>query len=185
MDRVMKEDSKLLSYYLRHNPMEINCNIDSHGWVSVKDLCKNSKFTLSYLEAIVEEDTRYEFNSDKTYIRAMHGHSVPGVETSVPVQLTGVLYHGTSEQGWESIQKDKLIKPMSRNHVHMHINKDIAKAIGARHGTPIVLVIDCDRLQLYNHVISETGDGVYLVDSIPVDCVNCIIKCNKKQTVEV
>ena len=96
MNKKMENDSKYLSYLLRHYPEDVNCNIDEYGWVDVDTLIKNSNFTLEYLKEIVENDTRYTFSNDFKKIRAYHGHSIKGIiyqnEEIPPIYL----YHGTS-----------------------------------------------------------------------------------------
>lgn len=167
MDKEMTKDSKLLSYYLRHKPDEINCEIDKYGWVDVYQLCKNSKFTLSYLEAIVEQDTRYEFNRDKTKIRAFHGHSVKGIEPYIEFKPTMHLYHGTSTRFLPLIKESGEIKSMSRNYVHLSSDETKAKAIGSRHGKPVILVVDAVKASNDGIKFYDSGDDVALSENIP------------------
>ena len=175
MDAVMVKDSKLLSYYLRHKPEEVNCSCDKYGWVDVYTLCKNSKFTLSYLEEIVEQDTRYEFNHDKSSIRAFHGHSVEGVKPYLEVEPSGNIYHGTSTRFLEKIKSSGKIMKMSRNYVHCTYDETLAKSIGCRHGKPVILVIDAvsaykDGIKFYdsgdNVILSDNLDFRYVIDII-------------------
>lgn len=91
--------SRKLAYLLRHDKEYV---FDEHGYRDVDDLIKNHSFTMSMLETIVRENNkkRFEFNDDKTKIRACQGHSV-----KVDVELKeatppDILYHGTVESIW-------------------------------------------------------------------------------------
>lgn len=110
MSNKMIEDSKYLSYLLRHHPEEAGCDIDNHGWIDVETLIKNTKFTLEDLKQIVKKDTRYEFSEDKSKIRAFHGHSIPGIICEEEVIPPDVLYHGTSINNKLKIFQSKFIK---------------------------------------------------------------------------
>lgn len=167
----MQEDSKYLSYLLRHNPGEVGCEIDKYGWVDVHTLCLNSRFTRSYLELIVDEDTRYEFSQDGTKIRAFHGHSIEGVVSANEFIPNCMLYHGTSEESWGKIQKDGIIRSMSRNYVHLSSDSESAKRIGSRHGKPIILVLNVEEMVKDGIKFYDSGDNVVLTSDIPIKYV--------------
>lgn len=108
--------------------MEIN------GFVPVRELVENSKFTEDMLKEIVATDSkqRYSFNEDGTKIRANQGHSIPWVEVDLKkIELGEIktLYHGTGRKSLESILEQGL-KKMERNHVHLSKTIDIAKVVG-------------------------------------------------------
>lgn len=171
MDKTMEQDSKYLSYLLRHKPDEVGCTIDKHGWVDIHTLCKNSKFTLSYLETIVSEDTRYEFSQDMTKIRAFHGHSVEGVEADTEMFPKHHIYHGTSVKNYELIKQSGMIKKMSRNYVYLSDDAEKAKKIGARHGKPIVLIVSAEEMVRDGFKFYDSGDDVILTQDIPLKYV--------------
>ena len=171
MDKKMEKDSKLLSYYLRHHPEEAGCKIDCYGWVDVETLVKNTNFTLSYLKEIVENDTRYIFTHDYKKIRAFHGHSVEGIiyqNESIPPKE---LFHGTSISNLEFIKKDGLIKGMTRVQVHLSDTLEKAKKIGTRHGDPVVLIVDAEKMNADGFKFYKSGDGVWLTGDIPIKYV--------------
>lgn len=159
--------SKYLSYLLRHHPEDVHCMMDEFGWVSVSDLVENSDFSLQELKDIVEEDTRYTFSKDDSYIRAFHGHSVPiqYMNNAIPPKE---LYHGTSEENAQKILESGFIKGMSRVQVHLSINKENALKIGKRHGKPCIFVIDTELMRKNGFEFYESGDGVWLTSDIPV-----------------
>ena len=67
---------------------------------------------------------RYEFNSDKTKIRARQGHSI---DINVDLKETtppNILYHGTATRFLESIYEYGINKG-TRNHVHYQVIKKL------------------------------------------------------------
>lgn len=164
--------SKLCSYLLRHKPEAAHLTIDENGWIKVDELlenCAKHHFEFSFEElhevVISNDKKRFSFNEDQTEIRANQGHSV-----AVNVKLKAekppkTLYHGTAQKNLESILQ-KGIQKQNRLHVHLSSDLETAKAVGSRHGKPIILEIDAaimyeDGIKFY---LSE--NGVWLVDSI-------------------
>lgn len=176
MNKKMQERSKYLSYILRHKPEEVKSKLDEYGWLPVKDLIENSDFTRDELISIVQADTRYEFSSDLSQIRAFHGHSVKGIKYQNEVTEPIPLYHGTSIENYNKIVKSQAILPMSRAQVHMSASKEDAVRIAKRHnGDSVVLVIDTYSLLSTGHHIYKSEDNVYLVDKIPLSCVEMVL----------
>lgn len=138
---------KFLAYILRHNPAACGVKLDENGWACVEGLLagaqksgRNINFTM--LEKIVKTDDkgRFEFNADKTRIRATYGHSLPvdlNLQSKIPPDI---LYHGTAEKFLENIKQFGLTKK-SRNFVHLSPEKSSAEKVGARHGKPVILMI--------------------------------------------
>lgn len=177
MDKHMQERSKYLSYILRHKPEEVNSKLDEYGWLPVKDLIENSDFTKDELISIVQNDTRYEFSSDLSQIRAFHGHSVKGIKYQNEVTEPILLYHGTSVENYDKIAKSQAILPMSRAQVHLSANKDDAERIAKRHkGASVVLMIDTESLLSTGHHIYKSEDNVYLVDRVPLSCIGGLLE---------
>lgn len=168
MNKQMENDSKYLSYLLRHHPEDAKCTIDEYGWVNVDTLVTNSKFSLEYLKEIVENDTRYTFSDDFKKIRAFHGHSIKGIIYQNEEIPPTYLYHGTSLENYEKIKQSGFIKGMSRTQVHLSISEENAKKIGARHGKPIVLKINCETMINDGFKFYMSGDGVWLTSNIPI-----------------
>lgn len=176
MNKDMEKRSKYLSYILRHKPEEVNSKLDEYGWLSVKDLIENSDFTRDELISIVQEDTRYEFSNDLSQIRAFHGHSVKGIKYQNEVTEPIPLYHGTSVENHNKIVKSQAILLMSRAQVHMSASREDAIRIAKRHkGDSAVLVIDTESLLSTGHHIYKSEDNVYLVDKIPLSCIDDVL----------
>lgn len=151
-DNLVKK-GKHLSFLLRH---DTEYQFDKHGYREVNDLIKNHGYTKAELIEIVEtnDKQRYEFNNDKTKIRARQGHSI-----NVDVELKettppDVLYHGTATRFLDSIMKTGINK-MSRNYVQLSNDIDTATTVGSRHGTPIILKVDSRKM-------SDDGIKFYL-----------------------
>ncbi|BAZ30994.1 phosphotransferase KptA/Tpt1 [Cylindrospermum sp. NIES-4074] len=165
--------SKYLSKYLRHQPDKIGIKLAPGGWVDVEELlsaCAKNKFpiTRQELQVVVEynDKKRYSFDSTGTLIRANQGHSVEidlQLEPAVPPDL---LYHGTGRKSVESILQTGLCK-MSRHHVHL--SRDIATAttVGARHGKPVVFIVDAGAMYQAGYTFYCSDNDVWLVDSVP------------------
>ncbi|MFQ9171844.1 MAG: RNA 2'-phosphotransferase [Parabacteroides distasonis] len=89
------KDSHDLSYLLRHDN---TCKLETGGWRSVENLVHEQGFTFEQLCELVANDSkgRFEFNNDKTKIRALYGHSVPVEMNYARCTPPEILYHGTS-----------------------------------------------------------------------------------------
>lgn len=177
--------SRYISFILRHRPDTIGLSLDKHGYIDVQDLINgikgNSDFyiDLDILKFIVETDNkkRYSFSEDGTKIRANQGHSVKVDLGLKEVKPPSVLYHGTGEKYLESILKEGL-KSKSRMYVHLSSDIDTAISVGKRHGEPVALGIDAERMYEDEYKFYLSENGIFLTESIPVKYINvaCIEK---------
>lgn len=155
--------SKCLAHLLRHSDLP-----DRNGWVSVGVLLNELHVTLQTLRLIVEEDTkgRFEFSEDESSVRALYGHSIDidlELEPTIPPMI---LYHGTAEKYLESIMKT-MIKHRKRNFVHLSETIDMAKQVGARHGSPVVLSIDIETMIRAGYKFYKAQNGIWLTGDMP------------------
>jgi len=162
--------SKYLSLILRHDPAKAGIELDKEGWADVQKLLNATRSDFNYLCEIVETNNkkRFEFNSDRTKIRACQGHNVRlnvdlGFE---PVNPPDVLYHGTSESSAVSIKKQGLLKK-SRQHVHLSADRQTAIKVGQRHEKPFVFKVDAKLMHDSGSKFFLSYNGVWLVDSVP------------------
>lgn len=160
--------SRRLAYVLRHAPGAIGLTLDEAGWADVQGVCAGLGLTPAELEALVRADDkrRYTLSADGARIRAEQGHSVP-VALGHPVVVPPArLYHGTVERFVAQILAEGLL-PRARHHVHLSGDVDTARRVGARRGTPVVLVVDAQRLVADGARVLQSGNGVWLVDAVP------------------
>lgn len=165
--------SRALSYYLRHRPDLLGVEMDTGGWVNVEELLArftevNSSLTMPELvEVIVGNDKqRFALDTSGKRIRASQGHSVPvdlGLEDVSP---PAVLYHGTNERAWETIQDQGLL-PMRRHDVHLSATRATALTVGARRRLPIVLTVDAEGMEAAGFSFRVTANGVWLTSRVP------------------
>lgn len=169
MDNVV-EKGKYLSWLLRHDKESYEAGlIDDEGWRRVDELIKNHHYTQELLDEIVETNNkqRYEYNEDKTKIRARQGHSIPvdvGMKEAVDInEFYPYLYHGTSERFIDAIKKDGL-RPQTRQYVHLSPDEPTAVNVGKRHGgKTYVIIIDAWQMKLDGEKIYISNNGVYNV----------------------
>jgi len=169
----MTKQSKFLSLVLRHAPKKINLTLDEQGWADVEYVLYGCRLSMEELEEIVEHNDkkRFEFNGDKSKIRASQGHSVKinlGYKAQKP---PNTLYHGTIQKNWVIIQHDGL-KKMKRHHVHLSGDKDTAIQVGKRRGKPIVISIDSDKMHSNGFAFYLSTNGVWLTDSVPKEYID-------------
>lgn len=154
--------SKHLAYLLRHSDLP-----DYNGWAKASVVLGDLGLSLQDLQQIVESDNkgRFEFSEDKSSVRALYGHSIDvnlGLEPTIPPL---VLYHGTAEKYIDSIMKEGL-RPRKRNFVHLSETIDVAKQIGIRHGSPIVLSIDTGAMLKAGYKFYKAPNGIWLTEDI-------------------
>ena len=169
-----KQISKFLSLILRHNPKVINILLDDNGWANVNSLIDNiNKYsnhgiTMELLEKIVDENdkSRFIFNEDKTLIRANQGHSI-SVDVNLKKEVPpNILYHGTVERNLSSIMREGLL-PQKRLYVHLSLEIETANKVGQRHGKPIILTIDADRMLRDGYPFYLSENNVWLTKTVP------------------
>ena len=175
--------SKFLSLVLRHKPETIGITLDKEGWVDVQTLIDNAAIyqkdqdfadlTKDILDEIVDtnEKRRFEYSEDGWNIRARQGHSVDVDLGYVPKDPPDFLYHGTATRFIPSIRSNGVDK-RKRHHVHLSKDNDTAIKVGQRHGQSFVLKIDCKAMKADGYSFFETGNGVWLVDNIPVKYID-------------
>lgn len=172
--------SVFISLVLRHKPEVINIKLDEFGYTNVEELIKGvndsgRKLSFKILEEIVETDDkqRYSFNEDKTKIRANQGHSVKVNLNLKSVKPPMVLYHGTAKNKLDSIFK-KGLKKMERHDVHLSFDKETALKVGKRHGEPVLLEVDSNKMYLDGYSFSLTDNGVWLTKYVPNSYIKVI-----------
>lgn len=167
------EISKFLSYVLRHAPESIGLSLNANGWADVDELLARAgqagrHIDAATLRAVVAESDKQRFtlSEDGRRIRAVQGHSVAVNLGLEPVAPPAHLYHGTATRNLNAILADGL-KPGRRQQVHLSPDPDTARKVGARHGKPVVLVVDAARMHGDGLSFYRADNGVWLTDCVP------------------
>lgn len=173
MDKRLIRVSKYLAKYLRHSPEELGLTLRPGGWVPVDDLLAAADdygFPVRYDELVecVETNDKRRFSFDETgdLIRANQGHSAPVDLQLEERQPPEVLYHGTVERFLSAILSEGLNKGR-RHHVHLSMDVETARKVGARRGKPVVLKVDAGRMHRDGHTFYPSANGVWLTDLVP------------------
>jgi putative RNA 2'-phosphotransferase len=166
-----RQASKFLSLILRHDPTAAGVTLDPHGWINIDELLTGMatagmSLRRAELEQIVRDDSKSRYSIDADRIRANQGHSLPvdlGLEPRTPPDA---LFHGTAQRFLDSIREGGLV-PGQRQHVHLSTNIDTARAVGQRHGKPVILVVDTVRMHTDGHVFLLSDNDVWLTEHVP------------------
>lgn len=165
--------SKFLALHLRHTPEALGLTLAPGGWVDVEALLEVSgrrglPLTRAELEAVVagNDKQRFSFDASGMRLRANQGHSTPVDLQLTPLEPPPLLYHGTAATSLEAIRRTGLV-PMARHHVHLSLDTETARRVGARHGRPVVLEVAAGAMSAVGHVFYRSENGVWLTDRVP------------------
>lgn len=165
--------SVFISLILRHKPEVINIELNEFGYADVNELIKGVNESGRYLDLDILKDIvatdkkgRYSFNNDYTKIRANQGHSIDVKVDLDELRPPQYLYHGTSVENINNILNDG-IKRMSRLYVHLSDNTNTALQVGKRHGTPILLKINTERMYEDGYKFYLSKNKVWLTEFVP------------------
>ena len=167
--------SKEISYALRHAPWEYELELDEAGFVPVEQLLVALNESVDRVRAVILEDLRevirtsskqrHEIVGDK--IRALYGHSTPQKVAKEPAQPPQILYHGTPRRLVDTIL-DAGLEPMSRQYVHLSVDVETARLVGARRDAhPAVLEVAAAEAFRAGVAFYPGNDKVWLADSVP------------------
>src|ERR1051325_6357187 len=161
--------SKFLSLVLRHDPGQLG----AQGYVDVEELLAalvraGWAVTRQDLGDLVATNAkrRFAFSSDGMKIRASQGHSVEIDLGYMPRVPPALLHHGTARRFLPRIEREGLLK-MSRQHVHLTELATAARTVGARHGEPVVLQVDAEKMHGDGFTFYQSANGVWLVGHVP------------------
>jgi putative RNA 2'-phosphotransferase len=165
--------SKYLSKYLRHQPERLGLELLPGGWVSVDTLLSAAsqdgfEISLSELKQVVatNDKQRFAFDVSGLLIRANQGHSTD-VDLQLPVQIPpDLLYHGTHVNAVTTILVEGLQK-MSRHHVHLTTDLQIAHQVGSRRGNSIIFSVNATAMTNDGYEFYLSANGVWLVGAVP------------------
>jgi putative RNA 2'-phosphotransferase len=165
--------SKFLSKHLRHEPAGLGLSLEPGGWVPIEALldgCRRAGVAIgrAELDEIVasSDKKRFAFDESRTKVRANQGHTTDVDLQLAPAEPPSLLYHGTGERSLPAILIEGLRK-MARHHVHLSADIETATRVGARHGRPVVLVVDAAGMARTGRVFYVSANGVWLTDEVP------------------
>lgn len=159
---------KHLSWLLRHDKQSFQDGIiDKNGWRPTSELVKEHGYTKELLDEIVDtnDKQRYEYNNDKSRIRARQGHSIPVDVGLTEAEPPKTLYHGTYTRVLESIYKHGILKG-GRMYVHLSKDRETALKVGSRHGTPYILEIDAEQMYKDGVKFYVSNNGVWMTERV-------------------
>lgn len=169
----MPRDSRFLTLVLRHRPDLIGIDLDRAGWADIDRMLRAMKrhgrqISRSRLLDIVAEDekARFTLSVDGRRIRAAQGHSIALDLELSPSVPPGTLYHGTARHNLDAIFAEGL-HPRQRQLVHLSHAIETARTVGARHGKPVVLTVDCAAMIPEGYVFFLSENGIWMTTSVP------------------
>ncbi len=165
--------SKYLSKHLRHQPERLGLELLPGGWVKVAKLLAAAsqngfEISLFELQQVVKTSDKQRFAFDDTgeSIRANQGHSTE-VDLQLPVQIPpAILYHGTHINAVSAILATGLQK-MSRHHVHLTTDLNLAHQVGGRRGKSVVFAVKALEMASDGDRFYCTDNDVWLVEAVP------------------
>ena len=176
--------SKLLSLVLRHNPGKLGLTLDAQGYAGVGELllalqARGVALSRDELDTLVAQNDkqRFAFSQDGTKIRASQGHSIDVDLGYAPATPPTLLYHGTAQRNLPSILAQGLLK-RSRRHVHLSEDREVARAVGARHGVAVLLGVDAAQMHFDEYPFYRSANGVWLVGHVPTQYLRVVQTCS-------
>lgn len=173
----LKRISKFMSLVLRHQPEKIGLILDAQGWAETEDLiqglnAQGLSVDRATLERVVRENDKQRFalSEDGSRIRASQGHSIEIELAYSPEAPPEYLYHGTTGSALKSIRAEGLQK-RKRHHVHLSQDAETARAVGMRHGPPVILTIRAGEMARQGHSFYRSANGVWLVEAVPPEFI--------------
>lgn len=168
--------SRYLSTLLRHQAKNQGYQIDSRGFVSVKEIIKKcSTATLDDIKQITNTNDKKRFEieerNDGCYIRAVQGHSIPGINPDLelitnPSQIP-IVVHGTNHKAYQSIKETGLNK-MGRTHIHFAHGTLADRTVisGMRKTSNIMIFINVAKAMSDGIKFYKSSNGVILSEGI-------------------
>lgn len=177
MTERQREISRFLTTILRNPPGELETKIIHDEWVSIKEVLKTS-LNLNYvltretlLEVIrISPKHRFELSPEGEFIRLVPEDKMRSSLDYQPVEPLRYLYHGTARRNLAAIKEGGL-KKFARNHVHLSPDEHTARRVSARHGRPVVLVIEAQRMFKDGYEFFHAPNDVWLVDHVPSEYI--------------
>ena len=173
--KTLKRLSKLISYILGHKPAEFGLVPDRDGFVKIKEFLKAvceedglRHIRRSHIDEIIMTLSPAPVEIKDNYIRAIDRDKLPGHN---PAQtLPKLLYTCVRRKAYPSVL-DKGIFPMGFDRVILSSEPEMAERMGKRKDRmPVLLTVQTQKSLEKGTLFYETGDTLYLADSIRTGC---------------
>ena len=173
-----------LAFLLRHGGPVHGVAVDAEGWAELADVVRalRSKsrpcrgLRMGEIEELVRAQEPERFELRRGRVRALYGHTLPGVVAAKPAAAPTRLFHGTSADAEPVIRREGL-RPMGRGHVHLTSDLgyalQVARAAGASWVVLRVRSAEAETagarfLTTAGHVWLGGAIGPEFIDPIPV-----------------
>ncbi len=171
------EQSKYMSWVLRHGLDKLGIKPDSEGYIPLQVLLNTDEkngLTQESVLAIVKNCPKQRFaikqNGSEYFIRANQGHSQNVGEQinsdkllkKLSKPIPGV-FHGTYKKHIDSIKATGLNR-MSRQHIHLA--KGLDAASGKRNDNNLIVYVDMGNAMADGIVFYESANGVILTEGV-------------------
>ncbi|CAD8205378.1 unnamed protein product [Paramecium pentaurelia] len=180
-DSPLVQQSKALTYFLRHGAQKEGIPIRQDGFVLVQDLLNQPsmvklKANLQSIRNVVDNNDKKRFElkeiDGQLYIRCVQGHTIPINEEELlekiidPKQFP-IIVHGTYFQAWDLI-KDTGLNRMARQHIHFAVGLpgDDAVISGMRNTCEVIIEVDMERAMKAGIEFYVSKNGVVLSSGI-------------------
>lgn len=172
----VSQQSRKLSWLLRHGALETGLEMDAAGWASIADVLAQTGMSRQTLAQVVRDNNKSRLEVQGERIRASQGHSKAGVPVTLealeaswsPYAGAGPIWHGTRIDAVDSIAREGIL-PVKRTHVHLSAALD--SKTGKRAGVAVMLQIDPVALSDAGYPVFQSSNGVLLTRAVPADCV--------------
>jgi putative RNA 2'-phosphotransferase len=175
---------RTVAFALRHKPWIFELEIDEEGWVDVELLIQALReerkafrdLTVDHLHTMIAVADKQRYEIIDGHIRAMYGHSARNSIKKTPAEPPTFLLHGTNSGVLDVIMK-KGLKPMSRQFVHMSLDRETAERVAKRRADDIVILeIEAKRAHNGGITFYQGNEHVWLADEIPAKYITVVDK---------
>ncbi|MFO0755966.1 MAG: RNA 2'-phosphotransferase [Byssovorax sp.] len=170
------EQSKKLSWLLRHGAMEAGVQMDAAGWVAIEDVLRFLGASRADLDEAVRLNTKSRLQVEGARIRACQGHSTERMPVTLEaleaswseVEGDASIWHGTRVDVLPAIAREGIV-PQARTHVHLTAGLD--SKVGKRAQVDVMLEVSPARLRAEGLCVFQSPNGVVLVRKVPPGCI--------------
>ncbi|CAD8120678.1 unnamed protein product [Paramecium sonneborni] len=180
-DSPLVQQSKTMSYLLRHGAQKEGIPIRQDGFVLVQDLINwptmaKLKANLQSIRNVVDNNDKKRFElkeiDGQLYIRCVQGHTIEINEEELLEKIVDpsqfpVIVHGTYFKAWDLI-KDSGLNRMARQHIHFAVGLpgDDAVISGMRNTCEVIIQVDMEKAMKAGIEFYVSKNGVVLSSGI-------------------